>query len=243
MRTLIATLSIVALGAAASAHLLNDPGFEDQDGAYTVATMNEITTTPVTVASGDADFVSMIGQWSRFTAGNGLFAPIGTGNSSDLAAPFRKKGKWHQILPLGTVAAGDKLAVNWQYGVAEEVAEDVSFEVILFGVNEATGGEAATTFDMGLTFGGESGNSAILGTSTVSVPNGSATGVWTDVSQSIIPLTADWDYIGIAVGRTQGATNATNQQIDNFSVTFIPEPASACLLLAGSIVCLVRRRK
>jgi len=244
-RSILAITGVCLMAAVAQANLLTNGGFEDLPNGNDATLLGAgaaLLGNPITVDGSDANFQEIVAQWGRGANGNWTVSPGGTGNDSNVSHGHRKPNlKWFQVLPLNTVAAGQDLFLDWQYFVDEAITPDVTFQVVVFGVNEATGGDAATTISTGGSLGGETQNSAVLATSTVTIPAGTADSVWHDAPQTLVEVDDAWDYIGLYFNRTAGVTNATTQQTDNYSLTFVPEPASIALLGLGGLMMLRRR--
>jgi len=183
---------------------------------------------PVTVDSGaGSDWETiMVGDWVREAAGNWHLAPAGTGNPSNLAATLRKNWGTAQALPLGAVADGATVTVNWDYHVPTGSAQGRRFAIRVIGVNEATGGEAATQFadfsttiDDAGTVTGESYNTDELFNQQINVtatdPNN---GTWQSAGPVQFTVNGAWDYIVVIFGANAGTTNNNGMQMDNISL-------------------------
>ncbi|NLF31806.1 MAG: PEP-CTERM sorting domain-containing protein [Planctomycetes bacterium] len=257
MRTfgiMVVVASALGLGASAHANLISNPGFEDFPNSITDSVLAEAGyyvgyTSPVTVDGSDPNFTGFIGTWAGTTAGNGMAVPVGAGNDSTRATGNRKAARYIQILPLGTISAGDQIKVDWQYGVAESYTASTGFVLEVFALNQAAAGEAPTTFTGTLGFGGEAVNTAILATQAVNLVYNAADpahddidGLWHDAPGTIIDITEDWDYVGVAIRRTTGIGNSTAAQTDNISLTIVPEPTALSLLALAGLAGLRRRR-
>lgn len=247
---LLATIS------ASAVNIVSVPGFEDYPGSISDPVLEpagyHLTSGTVTVDALESNFTDFIGNWGTFSAGNGISAPIGTGNDSNRATGNRKAGRYIQILPLDAVLNGATLQIDWRYGVADTYTSDVSFQVDVFAFNEATGGEAATTFNANLTFGGETFNSALLDSQVISLTynagdtaNDDIDGIWHDAPTRFVNITQSWDYIGIAIKRNTGIGNSTAAQTDDVSIQIVPEPQTYALLFGAMVLvsALVRRRR
>ncbi len=247
--TLIFTVFLV-VSSASGANLLSNPGFESFASSINDAVLSGSGyyapadyTSPVTVDSGDANFTGFIGTWAGTIAGDGMTsAVVGTGNDSNRVTANRKGGRYIQILALDTISNGDTLQVDWRYGVDAAYVQDLSFQIEVFALNQATGGEAATTFTGGLSFGGETFNSSILTTQVVSLDydagdtaNDDIDGIWHAAPTTFVNITEDWDYVGIAIKRTGGQGNVTNAQTDDVSIQIVPEP-STLVMFSGALV-------
>jgi len=254
----VAAFALLALPASLSAvNILSVPGFEAYpdsitDSVLEAAGYHRPTTGTVTVDDANADFTGFIGDWGSFSAGNGLDTPIGTGNDSTRVTANRKGGNYIQILPLDAISNGDQIQIDWRYGVAANYTSDVSFQVEVFALNEATGVEAATTFNTNLVFGGEAANSAILDTQTIDLiynagdtANDDIDGIWHDAPTRFVNIVQDWDYVGIAIKRTTGIGNSLDAQTDDVSIQVVPEPGYYAALAGLSMLALAyfRRRR
>ncbi len=249
---------LVAAPCAHAANLLANPDFEALPNSINDAVLEASGfyyvsySSPVTVDGSDSNFTGFIGTWASGGAGNGISMPIGTGNDSSRATGNRKAGRYIQLLPFGTISMGDQIEVDWRYAVADTYTSNASFEIQVFGLNQATGGELPTTFTAGLVFDGEAFNSAILETTSVSLiydalspETDDIDGIWRDAPTTVIDITQEWDYVGVAIRRSAGITNSTLAQTDDVSLQIIPEPATGGLLLLslGSAILLRHRSK
>lgn len=255
--TLIGLVVAVGCSGLHAVNLLSVPGFESypnsiSDGVLEPAGYHRPASGTVTVDPLSSDFSGFIGNWGSFSAGNGMSAPIGVGNDSNIATGNRKAGSYIQILPLDAIANGDILQVDWRYGVAADYTSDVEFQMQVFALNEATGLEAPTTFNTNLVFGGEASNSAILATQVISLTynagdpaNDDIDGIWRDAASTIVNITQEWDYIAIAIKRNTGIGNSTSAQTDDISIQVVPEPSTYAALAGVAVLGLAlwRRRQ